>query len=159
MVFHGHCAVRRSRTTCISYLQLRLNIWVDMHISSNTGPRPIIAAYNFPFDRDVCVRSGIRSIVEGPLAWEDSTESGFCLLNRARHVMGKFGRFENEYRKFVNQNSYWTPTGRPSMKADHIAKFIGERNPDYVDEPHEALGDAKHFERPIATFLRKHKQL
>ena len=136
-----------------------VNIWVRDHIASNTHPRPIIAAYNFPFDRDVCVRSGIRSIVEGPLAWEDSTESGFCLLNRSRYVMGKFGRFENEYRKFVNKNSYWTPTGRPSMKADHIAKFIGERNPDYVDEPHSALEDAKMFERPIATFLRKHKQL
>ena len=136
-----------------------VNIWVRDHIASNTHPRPIIAAYNFPFDREVCIRSGIRSIVEGPMAWDDSETSGFCLLERSRRVMGKFGRFEKENEKFVTQNSYRTPTGRPSMKADHIAKFIGVRNNHYIDEPHEALSDAKHFEAPIATFLRKHKQL
>jgi len=142
-----------------------VNIWVRDHIASNTRPRPIIAAYNWDFDRGVCERSGIRSVLEGPLAWDDSTESGFCLMNRAKAVMGPNGILHDEYYEWCRENHdpddpHWrliTKTGRASMKADSVAKYIGHRNNFYINEPHTALEDAKYYEAPIATFLRKNK--
>ena len=51
-----------------------------------------------------------------------------------------------EYADACEANGWFTPAGRLSEKADHVAQFV---DPTLPPEPHTALEDARDYEAPI----------
>lgn len=111
----------------------------------NAEYQPVATAYNKAFDWGKMRNSGIDC---------DQFAQSFCLWHAASD---KWGR-SRKYREFVLFNHYFgnrTQTGHCGYqtKADIMAKFL--LGPDYPDEPHTALEDARDYEVPILAALVK----
>ena len=111
----------------------------------NAEYQPILTAYNLAFDRSKMRGSGIDC---------DQFSESFCLWHAAADKWGTSKR----YRQFVLDNHFFgnrTQNGHMGFqtKADIMAKFL--LGPDYPDEPHTALEDARDYEVPILSKLVK----
>lgn len=73
------------------------------------------------------------------------------IMKMAYDVIGKMPT----YRKFCEQNNYFTATGRLSMKAENVYRFI-INNTDFI-ESHTALEDAE-IETVILAYCYKQKK-
>ena len=109
----------------------------------NAEYQPVLTAYNLAFDRGKMRNSGIDC---------DQFAESFCLWHAAANKWGN----SRKYRQFVLDNHYFgNRTERGHMgyqtKADIMAKFL--LGPEYPDEPHTALEDARDYEVPILTKL------
>ena len=109
----------------------------------NAEFQPVATAYNKAFDWGKMRNSGIDC---------DMFSESFCLWHAAANKWGN----TRKYRRFVLDNHYFgNRTSKGHMgyqtKADIMAKFL--IGPDYPDEPHTALEDARDYEVPILTKL------
>ena len=101
--------------------------------------RPILTAYNLPFDLDKCERTGIDL---EPFA------ERFCLWAAACAWIAEKPRRQRRYLAHVlDRHAFNAPTALGNMtfqrKADTVASFIA---PDLPPEPHTALEDARDYE-------------
>tara|TARA_R110000772_G_scaffold66361_1_gene147830 strand:- start:24984 stop:25703 length:720 start_codon:yes stop_codon:yes gene_type:complete len=108
--------------------------------------RPVLTAYNLPFDSGKCSNSGIDL---------DIFEKRFCLWAASAEKWGK----TKAYRQFVLDTvGFNKPTKLGNMSyhtnAEIMARFVLGQ-PELPDEPHTALEDALHYEAPILTALVK----
>ena len=120
-----------------------INIWLA---KINAQYNPVLTAYNLSFDFGKCANTGIDL---GIFAEK------FCLMKAAKKTIG----ITAEYHAFCDIRGLMTPTGRPRMTADAMAKFIDDTNYEgsLADEPHTALEDARDYEAMILTYiLRTH---
>ena len=111
----------------------------------NAEYSPVMTAYNLAFDRGKMRNSGIDC---------DQFSESFCLWHAAAEKWGATRR----YRQFILDNHYIgnrTQGGHMGYqtKADAMAKFL--LGPEYPDEPHTALEDARDYEVPILARLVK----
>lgn len=111
----------------------------------NAEYNPVATAYNRAFDWAKCRNSGIDL---------DQFGQTFCLWHAAANKWGN----SRKYRQFVLDNHYFgnrTDGGHMGYqtKADIMAKFL--LGPEYPDEPHTALEDARDYEAPILAALVK----
>lgn len=93
---------------------------------------PVLTAYCLGFDFGKCANTDID------LAQFDQR---FCLRNAAKIIVQT-----PEYEAWCHENDAFTPSGRLSEKADHVAQFV---DPTLPPEPHTALEDARDYENPI----------
>lgn len=101
--------------------------------------RPVLTAYNLPFDLDKCERTGIDL--------EPFLER-FCLWAAACVWIHEKPRRKRRYLAHVlDRHAFNAPTALGNMtfhrKADTVASFIA---PDLPPEPHTALEDARDYE-------------
>jgi hypothetical protein len=101
--------------------------------------RPILTAYNLPFDLDKCAKTGIDL---EPFA------ERFCLWAAACAWIAEKPRRQRRYLAHVlGRHAFNPPTAQGNMtfhrKADTVAAFIA---PDLPPEPHTALEDARDYE-------------
>ena len=95
---------------------------------------PTLTAYNIGFDMGKCRNTGINL---------DQFKKRFCLLKLAKSVIVE----TPEYQAWAIAEDMLTPTlGKPSAKADAVAKYL---DPTLPDEPHTALEDARDYEALI----------
>jgi hypothetical protein len=116
-----------------------INRWLER---VNAKYAPELTAYNLPFDLDKCGKTGIDLSL---------FEKRFCLWQAAANNLCN----TKAYKNFALANKGLTEKQNIKTNAEYVAGFITGA---YVDEPHTALEDAKHFERPIlAALLKKNK--
>jgi len=124
-----------------------INRWIDKVIAEYD---PYVTAYNFPFDKDKCNKSGIDLT---------SFKRSFCLWRAATMQWGK----TKSYKQFIlDGHSFNAPTKHGNMtyktNAETMARFVLAL-PDLEDEPHTALEDALYYEKPILDKLwRQHSR-
>ncbi|MAX04771.1 MAG: hypothetical protein CL883_05560 [Dehalococcoidia bacterium] len=111
----------------------------------NAEYQPVATAYNKAFDWGKMRNSGIDC---------DMFSESFCLWHAAAQKWGRSRKFL----QFVLDNHYFgnrTQSGHMGFqtKADVMAKFL--LGPEYPDEPHTALEDARDYEVPILANLVK----
>jgi hypothetical protein len=111
----------------------------------NAQYSPYITAYNFPFDRDKCGKTGIN------LA--QFKDRYFCLWAASIQKWGHTKKF----RQFcLDAHAFNAPTGHGNMtfktNAEVMARFV-LNDPTLPDEPHRALEDALYYELPILKRL------
>ena len=94
---------------------------------------PVLTAYCIGFDWGKCRNTGIAL---------DIFEKRFDLRGAAKAVICN----TPEYADACEANGWFTPAGRLSEKADHVAQFV---DPTLPPEPHTALEDARDYEAPI----------
>jgi len=112
-----------------------INIW----LAKNLGRyNPVASAYNISFDGPKCDKTGIQL---------GMFPRHVCLLKLARSYLVDYAPFLEHCKR----HDAFTPTGRPRMTADNVARFILGDSLD--PEPHTALEDARDYELPIAQFL------
>lgn len=108
--------------------------------------RPVLTAYNLPFDLDKCSRSGIDLTL---------FEKRFCLY---RAAAAKWGQSKAYRQSVLEQLAFNNPTDKGNMSykvtAEAMARFIFS-DPEMPDEPHTALEDARDYELPILVELIK----
>jgi len=120
-----------------------INLWLA---GVNARYNPVLTAYNLSFDFGKCANTGIDLGI---------FSEKFCLMKAAKKTIGVTA----EYHAFCETRDLVTPTGRPRMTADAMAKFIDDTNYEgsLADEPHTALEDARDYEAMILTYiLRTH---
>ena len=125
-----------------------INLWLA---GVNARYNPVLTAYNLSFDFGKCANTGIDLGI---------FSEKFCLMKAAKKTIGVTA----EYHAFCETRDLVTPTGRPRMTADAMAKFIDDTNYEgsLADEPHTALEDARDYEAMILTYVlrdRTRKQL
>ena len=125
-----------------------INLWLA---GVNARYNPVLTAYNLSFDFGKCANTGIDLGI---------FSEKFCLMKAAKKTIGVTA----EYHAFCETRDLVTPTGRPRMTADAMAKFIDDTNYEgsLADEPHTALEDARDYEAMILTHIlrdRTRKQL
>lgn len=120
-----------------------INRWLDR---ANATYKPILTAYNLPFDSIKCYRTRI-----------DLTQfaQSFCLWSAA---ITKFGN-SKKFLKFVLDNhAFNNPTSKGNMtfktNAEIMARFV-LNNPEMPNEPHTSLEDIIFYELPILNKLLK----
>ena len=95
---------------------------------------PTLTAYNIGFDMGKCRNTGINL---------DQFKDRFCLMKLAKSVIVE----TPEYQAWAYAENMLTPSlGKPSAKADAVAKYL---DPTLPDEPHTALEDARDYEAII----------
>ena len=95
---------------------------------------PTLTAYNIGFDMGKCRNTGINL---------DQFKDRFCLMKLAKSVIVD----TPEYQAWAYAENMLTPSlGKPSAKADAVAKYL---DPTLPDEPHTALEDARDYEALI----------
>mgnify|MGYP003324609347 CR=1 FL=1 len=95
---------------------------------------PTLTAYNIGFDMGKCRNTGINL---------DQFKDRFCLMKLAKSVIVE----TPEYQAWAYAENMLTPSlGKPSAKADAVAKYL---DPTLPDEPHTALEDARDYEALI----------
>lgn len=109
---------------------------------------PILTAYNLPFDRDKCSKTGIDLSL---------FSRSFCLWAKAWELIGQ-GR---DYKKFVLANHLFnsvTTLGNMTYKcnAETVAGFLSGT---ISDEPHTALEDVLFYELPILKAILKRQSV
>lgn len=123
-----------------------INKWLTRAMLSY---KPVLTAYNLPFDRNKCENSAIDL---------DMFPESFCLYAAAAQKWGHVKKF----REFVLEHHLFNkPTKLGNMtyqrKAETMARFLlGAHLP---DEPHTALEDARDYEMPILTRLVKNAKV
>ena len=125
-----------------------INLWLA---GVNARYKPVLTAYNLSFDLGKCRNTGINLGI---------FSQRFCLMKAAKKTIG----ITADYHAFCETRDLVTPTGRPRMTADAMAKFIDDNNYEgsLADEPHTALEDARDYEAMILTYIlrdRTRKQL
>ena len=109
----------------------QINDWLKMVAEKYN---PVLTAYNIGFDMGKCRNTGINL---------DQFKKRFCLLKLAKSVIVE----TPEYQAWAIAEDMLTPTlGKPSAKADAVAKYL---DPTLPDEPHTALEDARDYEAII----------
>ena len=98
---------------------------------------PILTAYNISFDMDKCRNTGI---------YLDGFSQRFCLWAASKKTIC----LTPEYAEWCAENMAYTPGGRLSTKADHVAQFLDDTLP---PEPHTALEDARDYEAVILNSI------
>lgn len=112
-----------------------VNIWLAKNFGKHN---PTATAYNLAFDGPKCDRTGIQL---------GMFSRSVCLMKIAKRFLVDHAPFLEH----CQRHNAFTPTGRPRMTADNVARFILG---DALDpEPHTALEDARDYELPIAQFL------
>jgi len=95
---------------------------------------PTLTAYNIGFDMGKCRNTGINL---------DQFKDRFCLMKLAKSVIVD----TPDYQAWAYAENMLTPSlGKPSAKADAVAKYL---DPTLPDEPHTALEDARDYEALI----------
>ena len=74
-------------------------------------------------------------------------------MRMARDVIGKMPT----YKRFCEKNGYLTANGKPSMKAEHLYRYISKDN-DFV-ESHTGLEDVMIEKEIMAYCYRQHKKM
>jgi hypothetical protein len=108
----------------------QINDWLKMVAEKYN---PVLTAYNIGFDMGKCRNTGI---------YLDEFDQRFCLWGASKATICK----SPEYAEWVAENMAYTPSGRLSTKADHVAQFLDDTLP---PEPHTALEDARDYEAII----------
>jgi len=108
----------------------QINDWLGMVAKKYS---PTLTAYNIGFDMGKCRNTGI---------YLDGFDQRFCLWAASKKTIC----LTPEYADWVAENMAYTPTGRLSTKADHVAQFLDGTLP---PEPHTALEDARDYEAVI----------
>ena len=107
---------------------------------------PLITAYNWPFDRDVCRRTKINID-------QFEHDNKWCLMRLARKHYSK----DPTYIAHCKAKGLFTKTGNISFSCDSVSNFIFTQRGNVKDpEPHTALEDAMIYEMPIAQELYAH---
>ena len=113
----------------------QINDWLKMVAEKYN---PVLTAYNIGFDMGKCRNTGINL---------DQFKKRFCLLKLAKSVIVE----TPEYQAWAIAEDMLTPTlGKPSAKADAVAKYL---DPTLPDEPHTALEDARDYEAMILAYI------
>lgn len=104
--------------------------------------RPVLTAYNLPFDVDKCARTGIDL---EPFA------ERFCLWAAScAWIHAKPRRTRRYLRHVLARHAFNAPTAHGNMtwhrKADTVASFLA---PELPPEPHTALEDARDYEARV----------
>ena len=122
------------RSLCSASL---VNLWLARVLGQYD---PVLTAYNLSFDFGKCANTDIDLGI---------FSQRFCLMKAAKRVIG----IRADYVQFCNDRGLITPTGKPRMTADAMAKFLDDTNYDgsLEDEPHTSLEDAQFYEAPILT--------
>lgn len=120
----------------------KINEWLT---EINAKYSPIFTAYNWPFDRTVCRRSGINIDIA-----KNIDSNSWCLLQRSRKTFLS----DIEYLDWAAEKGFTTETGRIQCTANSVAQFLF-RDEDYPPEPHTSLEDARDYEAPILLELRR----
>jgi len=107
-----------------------INAWLEMVAKKYS---PVLTAYNIGFDMSKCRNTGI---------YLDGFDQRFCLWAASKATICQ----SPEYAIWAAENMAYTPTGRLSTKADHVAQFCDSTLP---PEPHTALEDARDYEAVI----------
>tara|TARA_A200000159_G_scaffold152521_1_gene163518 strand:- start:69 stop:773 length:705 start_codon:yes stop_codon:yes gene_type:complete len=111
-----------------------INNWLNF---INKTFNPTLTAYNIGFDMGKCRNTGIDL---------DQFTDRFCLLKLAKSAIVE----TDEYAEWAHSNMMITVAlGKPSAKADAVAKYLA---PDLPDEPHTALEDARDYEALILDY-------
>ena len=98
---------------------------------------PSLTAYNIGFDMGKCRNTGINL---------DQFKSRFDMLKLAKTAIVE----TPEYKEWAIAEDMLTPAlGKPSAKADAVAKYL---DPTLPDEPHTALEDARDYEALILSY-------
>ena len=98
---------------------------------------PTLTAYNIGFDMGKCRNTGIDL---------DQFTDRFCLLKLAKTAIVETEAYAN----WAHSNKMLTlALGKPSAKADAVAKYLA---PELPDEPHTALEDARDYEALILNY-------
>lgn len=108
--------------------------------------KPILSAYNLPFDLDKCAKTDINL---------SGFNDRFCLWALAYSVLAQ----KRQFRQFILENHMFnapTALGNMTYKTDAqtIARFV-LKNKDLPDEPHTALEDIVGYEIPILVNVLK----
>lgn len=114
-----------------------VNIWLAKNVGKHN---PVLTAYNLSFDGPKCEKTGIQLGL---------FRKRFCLLKTARAHFSDNAKFV----AWCHERNALTKTGKPSMTADNVARFVLGDSLD--PEPHTALEDARDYELPIAQYLFK----
>ena len=124
------------RSLCSASL---VNLWLARVLGQYD---PVLTAYNLSFDFGKCANTDIDLGI---------FSQRFCLMKAAKRVIG----IRADYVQFCNDRGLITPTGKPRMTADAMAKFLDDTNYDgsLEDEPHTALEDARDYEAMILYAL------
>ena len=124
------------RSLCSASL---VNLWLARVLGQYN---PVLTAYNLSFDFGKCANTDIDLGI---------FSQRFCLMKAAKRVIG----IRADYVDFCNARGLITPTGKPRMTADAMAKFLDDTNYDgsLEDEPHTALEDARDYEAMILYAL------
>jgi len=129
-----------------------INRWLDRVISAYAFAKQyklILTAYNLPYDREACHKSGIN------LASDVNDQ--FCLWQAS---LGNICN-KREFKKFTLQNHYFSDrtikTGSKTMltNAEVVSHFVKGY---YKKEPHDALGDILEHELPNLMDIIKRKK-
>ena len=99
---------------------------------------PLVTAYNFPFDRAACQRSGIDLSI---------FRDNFCLYKAARRHWNECP----QYHAWADRKNYKTDSHGSSFSADAVSHWI--LGDDVPPEPHTAFEDAYYYEMPILKSL------
>jgi len=159
-----------------------VNKWIHDCLTLNVHLRPIVAAYNIPYDSRIGKNTNLRSLFRGqwnaytknpawyPESQADNLVDLYVIAQKAllRKVDGN-GPYEEladnpycdkrlakKYEAWATKNGYLTPTGRPMLTAEKLAWFIGNMA-SVGEEEHTATEDIRDFEAPIAEWLRKNR--
>lgn len=113
-----------------------INRWLAQALAQY---RPILTAYNLPFDLRACDNTGINLSLFA---------DRFCLWSASCVWIEKGPRRKRAYLNYVlERHAFNAPTAQGNMtfhrKADTVAGFI---NPALPPEPHTALEDARDYE-------------
>ena len=159
-----------------------VNDWLRDTLHFNVELRPIVAAYNIPYDSTIGYRTNLKSLFLGQFnaytkrpAWfpEEQAENFVDLYVIAQKALlrkvngtGPYEelddnpycdkRLAKKYEEWATRNGYLTKTGRPQLTAEKLAWFIGNLE-SVGPEPHYAVQDIEHYEAPIAKWLRKNR--
>ena len=112
----------------------QINEWLGMVAEKYN---PILTAYNIGFDMGKCRNTGI---------YLDEFDQRFCLWAASKKTIC----LTPEYAEWCAENMAFTPSGRLSTKADHVAQFLDDTLP---PEPHTALEDARDYEAVILNSI------
>tara|TARA_Y100000114_G_scaffold53012_1_gene48392 strand:+ start:643 stop:1527 length:885 start_codon:yes stop_codon:yes gene_type:complete len=160
-----------------------VNKWLEDILKLNSRIKPIVAAYNIPYDARVGEATDLMEMFGGqwkpypagapawlPESQADNVVDLYVIAQKAllRKVNGT-GPYEEladnpycdkrlakKYEDWATRNGYLTKTGRPQLTAEKLGWFIGNMA-SIGPEPHTAKEDIDKFERPIARWLRKNR--
>lgn len=105
---------------------------------------PLVTAYNFPFDRAACEKSGIDLSI---------FKDNFCLYKAARRHWNQC----DEYHQWAARKNYKTDSHGSSFSADAVSHWV--LGDDVPPEPHTAFEDAYYYEVPILkSLLRRYSR-
>jgi len=116
-----------------------INVWL---IKCAKAYKPILTAYNLPFDTAHCIQSGIDLSL---------FPKEFCLWKEAAALFGKRKGYINHC---IREKAF---TGKLNMQtnAEIMSHYLSGQK---IDEPHTALEDILLCELPIFTYIMRQKK-